>query len=304
LAAHEASWLNQKHRAQWRMTLTKYAGPLRDRAVADISVTDVREVLEPIWRPIPETASRLRGRIEAVLDYAIVSGWRSGPNPAVWRGHLDRLLPRRSKVRAVKHYAAMPSQDLPRFMRELRQLETTSAHALEYLVLTAARSGEVRGMHWSEVDLDGAVWTVPASRMKARREHRVPLSEPAVSLLRAVLRCRTSDGGDKLVFAGHKHGRPLSIMAMAMTLRRMHRNDLTVHGFRSTFRDWAGETTAHPREVIEAALAHRTGDKVEQAYARGDLFSKRHRLMADWAEFCNREPETVPACLIAITTYD
>jgi integrase len=287
LETHEAGWKNAKHRAQWRMTLSEYAGPiLGDCSAAEITTADVLAVLQPLWTKVPETATRLRARIEAVLDLARVKGWRAAENPARWRGHLDKLLVARSKIRPVKHHAALPWGELPQFLAELGQREGTAARALEFAILTAARSGEVLGVRWSEIDLDASVWTVPAGRMKARREHRVPLANNAVAVLRTML--PFSDGSSGLVFPGQGERRPLSIMALGMILRRMGRGDLTVHGFRSTFRDWAGETTAHPREVVEQALAHRTGDRVEQAYARGDLFTKRRRLMADWATYCGK----------------
>ena len=294
LAAHEPGWRSAKHRAQWRMTLVEYAGPKLDNmSVAAIATADVLSVLKPMWLTTPETATRLRGRIEAVLDFAAVNGWRTGDNPARWRGHLAKLLPARAKVRAVKHHAALPWQDGPAFLNKLRQRASVAARAIEFLILTAARSGEVLGMRWGEVHLDAAVWTVPADRMKAKREHRVALSSMAVNLLRGILPLQTDPISKALVFPGQDARRPLSVMAMTMALRRMNRTDLTVHGFRSMFRDWAGETTAHPREVVEAALAHRTGDKVEQAYARGDLFTKRRLLMQEWAEFCGRAVDPI-----------
>ncbi len=289
LAAHEAGWRNPKHRAQWAMTLRAYAGPhLGALPVTEVETAQVVALLRPLWHEKPETASRLRGRIEAVLDFAAAHGWREGANPARWRGHLDKLFPRRGKVRPVEHHAALPWPDLPGFAAALRARDGAAARALEFCILTAARSGEVLGARWPEIDLEGTVWTVPTERMKAGREHRVPLTPAAVSLLRGLLPLRAAE--DALVFPGQRDGRPLSVMAMAMVLRRMDRSELTVHGFRSTFRDWAGETTAHPREVVEAALAHRLGDRVEQAYARGDLFTKRRRLMEDWAAFCAQPP--------------
>jgi integrase len=283
--AHAAGWRNEKHRAQWAMTLREYAGPyLGTMQVAAVETVHVTAALRPLWHEKPETATRLRGRIEAVLDFATVHGWREGANPARWRGHLDKLFPRRSKVRPVAHHTALPWPDLPTFMRALRSRDGMSARALEFCILTAARSGEVLGAHWSEIDLDGAIWTVPRERMKARREHRVPLSPAATALLRTAF--VLSDGHATLVFPGQRGSSPLSTMAMAMVLRRMRRGELTVHGFRSTFRDWAGETSVHAREVVERALAHRLGDKVEESYARGDLFQKRRHLMSDWAQFC------------------
>ena len=294
-AAHAAGWRNAKHRAQWEMTLRDYAGPhLGALPVAEVETRHVEAALRPLWHEKPETATRLRGRIEAVLDCAAVQGWRDGANPARWRGHLDKLFPRRAKVRPVEHHAALPWQDIGAFMVTLRQREATAARALELAILTAARSGEVLGMRWSEVDLTGAVWTVPKERMKAGREHRVPLSPAAVAVLRGMLTLsEAAEESDPLVFPGQRERRPLSVMAMTMALRRMERGDITPHGFRSTFRDWAGETTAHAREVVEQALAHRLGDKVEQAYARGDLFQKRRKLMEDWADFCAKAPAGV-----------
>ena len=294
LAAHEAGWRNLKHRAQWAMTLREYAGPhLGAVPVAEVETAHVVAALRPLWHEKPETASRLRGRIEAVLDFAAVHGWREGANPARWRGHLDKLFPRRAKVRPVEHHAALPWTEAGAFMAELRAREGVAARALEFAVLTAARSGEVLGARWPEVDLDAAVWTVPKRRMKAGREHRVALSPAAMTLLRDLLPLRSEP--DALIFPGQRKNRPLSGVAMPAVLRRMGRGELTVHGFRSTFRDWAGEVTAHPREVVEAALAHRVGNETERAYARGDLFAKRRRLMEDWAEHCAMPPaEVVP----------
>ena len=287
LAAHERGWRNAKHRAQWAMTLRDYAGPhFGGLPVAQVETRHVEAALRPVWLRKPETATRLRGRIEAILDYATVHGWREGANPARWRGHLDKLFPRRTKVAPVEHHAALPWQELGAFMAHLRARDGLAARTLELAILTAARSGEVLNARWSELDLDAAVWTVPAVRMKAGREHRVPLSPAAVQLLRDLLPLRRPDDPDPLVFPGQRQGRPLSVMAMTMALRRMKRGDLTVHGFRSTFRDWAAEQTNYARDVAEMALAHTIGDKVEAAYRRGDLFQKRERLMADWAKYC------------------
>lgn len=274
-------WRNAKHAAQWASTLEAYAYPgLGALDVKAVDTAAVLGVLRPVWTAKPETASRVRQRVEAVLDYAAATGARAGENPARWRGHLDHLLPRPSKVRAVEHHAALDWREGPAFMAELAGREGTAAKALAFAVLTAARSGEVRGMAWREVDLAAAVWTVPAGRIKAGREHRVPLAAAALALL----------GGpgapDDLVFPSPTDaGRPLSDMTLTAVLRRMGRGGLTAHGFRSTFRDWAGEATTHAREVVEAALAHRLKDKAEAAYARGDLFAKRRRLMGDWAVF-------------------
>ena len=289
IAAHEASWRNAKHRQQWRNTLDTYAAPVLSKLpVAQVEVGDVMRVLEPLWREKTETASRLRGRIESVLDYAAARGWRSGDNPARWRGHLDNLLPARSKVAKVEHHAALPWRQIGAFMASLAKEEGISALALRFTILTAARTGEVIGARWSEVDLGEALWTVPAGRMKASREHRVPLSDAAMNLLREVEKLRMNPKADGFVFPGGKLGKPLSSMALLMLLRRMERTDLTAHGFRSTFRDWCGEATNYPREVAEAALAHVNGDKTEAAYLRSDMMEKRRRLMADWAAFCAR----------------
>ncbi|HME25958.1 MAG TPA: integrase arm-type DNA-binding domain-containing protein [Acetobacteraceae bacterium] len=291
IGAHEAGWRNAKHRQQWRNTLDQYAMPVMGALpVRQITTAEVTRVLEPIWREKPETATRLRGRIEAVLDYAAARSWRTGENPARWRGHLANLLPARGKIARVEHHAALPWREIGSFMTALASQEGAAALALRFAVLTAARTGEVLGMRWGEVDVLNAVWTVPAARMKAGREHRVPLSAPALDVLRAVTKLGTAS--DAFVFPGARRGKPLSSMAMLMLLRRMGRGDLTAHGFRSTFRDWCAETTAYPREVAEAALAHTLRDKVEAAYQRGDLMEKRRRLMAEWAAFCAQPATT------------
>lgn len=277
IAAKRDGWRNAKHAAQWTATLSTYAFPkLGSIDVRAIGVEEVLSALKPIWSEKPETASRLRQRIEAVLDYASAKGLRTGHNPARWRGHLDHLLPKPSKVKAVEHHAALDWRLIGSFMADLMQRDGTAARALAFAILTAARSGEIRGMRWSELDMEAAVWTVPASRMKGGREHRVPLSGRAVALLGA------PGKPEHLVFEGDRPGRPLSDMSLTAVLRRMKRAE-TVHGFRSTFRDWAGEASNFPREVIEAALAHRLKDKAEAAYARGDLFTKRRSLMNEWA---------------------
>lgn len=281
IESKRSGWRNAKHAAQWTSTLETYAFPkLGTLDVKAVETQDVLAALRPIWSQKPETASRVRQRIEAVLDYASAIGARTGENPARWRGHLDHLLPKPSKVRAVRHHPAMAWRDVPAFVSELHERKGLAARALEFTILTAARSGEVRGMRWSEIDLGTGVWTVPSDRMKAGKEHRVPLSAPAMALL------GNESGPDDLVFPGGRRlDRPLSDMALTAVLRRMGRAGLTVHGFRSSFRDWAGETSSFPREVIEAALAHRLKDKAEAAYARGDLFEKRRRLMEAWANF-------------------
>jgi integrase len=273
-------WRNAKHAAQWSSTLETYAYPkLGDLSVQTIDTDAVLDVLRPIWTTKTETASRVRQRIEAVLDYAIATRARTGENPARWRGHLDHLLPNPSKVRTVKHHTALDWRQAPAFMARLAKRQGIDARALTFTILTAARSGEVRGATWREIELENAVWTVPASRIKAGKEHRVPLTPAEVALL--------GEPGepDELVFSSPvKKGKPLSDATLAAVLERMGL-DVTVHGFRSTFRDWAGETTPHAREVIEAALAHRLKDKAEAAYARGDLFQKRRKLMEDWADY-------------------
>ncbi len=283
VAALSPQWRNEKHRAQWRMTLTKYAAPLRALPVESVQTADVLAVLQPVWQLKPETASRLRGRIERVLDAAKARGLRGGENPARWRGHLDHLLPRRQKL-TRGHHAAMPYEDVPEFTGQLREREAVAALALEFLILTAARSGEVLGARWSEIDLHSKVWTVPAERMKGGRLHRVPLTARAVSILEAA---KPLSGGDDAakshVFPGQRTGQ-LSAMALAMLLRRMN-VEQTVHGFRSSFRDWAGEVSTFPREVAEAALAHTVGDSTERAYRRGDALEKRRMLMEAWAAY-------------------
>lgn len=276
--AKASEWRNAKHHAQWRMTLDVYAAALRDLPVDRISTQDVLAALRPIWLDKPETASRLRGRIEHVLDAAGASGHRRGENPARWRGHLDKLLPKRQKL-SRGHHAALPYEQVPAFLARLRARVSIAALALEFAILTAARSREVLEARWSELDLTAGIWTVPAARMKAGRPHRVPLSGRALEILRVLVDLRTGD----FVFPGQKEGRPLSTMALEMVLRRMKVDDATVHGFRSSFRDWAGEETPFPREVAEAALAHVIGDKAEQAYRRGDALEKRRAMMEAWA---------------------
>jgi integrase len=249
--------------------------------VQAIDVGLVMKAIEPIWTAKPETASRVRGRIESVLDWAAARGYRTGENPARWRGHLDHLLPARSKVRRVEHHAALPYAELGEFMVKLRQQNGVAARALEFAVLSAARSGEVIGATWAEIDFDARLWTIPGLRMKAGKEHRVPLSDAAVAILEERAARRQSD----FVFPGERAGRPLSNMSLLMLLRRMGRGDLTTHGFRSTFSDWSAEQTNFPSEVREMALAHVVGDKVEAAYRRGDLFQKRRQLAAAWARY-------------------
>jgi integrase len=288
-----AGFRNEKHKAQWKSTLETYAAPLRVKPVDTIGTDDVLAVLKPIWTTKAETASRVRGRIEKVLDAAKAKGFREGENPARWRGHLDHLLPRPSKL-VRGHHAAMPYDDVAAFIAKLRKREATAAMALELCILTAARSGEILGMTWSEVDLIRNIWTVPAERMKAGREHRVPLSPRAVTILRQLEKLQAGD----LVFPGQARGKSLSNMAMEMVLRRMEIDDATVHGFRSSFRDWAGNVSNFPREVTETALAHVIGDKAEQAYRRSDALDKRRKLMDAWAAYCEpRSVETSSTCL-------
>jgi integrase len=284
--AHERKWKNAKHRAQFLSTLTDYAFPTIGRLpVAAIDTGLVLKCIEPIWNEKTETANRVRGRIESVLDWATVRGYRTGDNPARWRGHLSEVLPARETIQKTVHHAALQFGDLPAFMAALGQREGVAARALEFTILTAARTGEAIGATWDEIDLKTKVWTVPAGRIKGGREHRVPLSGRALEILQALPR----EERNPFVFIGPRNG-GLSNMAMSSVLGRMERTDITVHGFRSTFRDWAAERTSYPNHVVEMALAHVVGDKVEAAYRRGDLFAKRVRLMADWARFCSMKP--------------
>lgn len=309
IADKAAGWRNAKHRAQWSATLEAHAFPeLGERPVSAIGTDDVLRVLRPIWTRTPETASRLRGRIENVLDFARTKGWRSGENPARWKGHLSHQLAAPRKVKAVRHQPALAWARMPDFWAALADRDGMGALALRFTILTAARSGEVRGMTWREIDMDARVWTVPGSRMKASKAHRVPLSAAAVAILDAV-RPITGGGPDALVFSVRR-GKPLSDLTLGASVRRMNEdhakaspadpvpfwrdgegNAITVHGFRSTFRDWAGETQAAPREVVEAALAHTLKDKAEAAYARSDLLERRRALMDTWAAWCERGTE-------------
>ncbi|MBS0223246.1 MAG: tyrosine-type recombinase/integrase [Proteobacteria bacterium] len=291
IAAKEAAWKNDKHRQQWENTLATYAEPeIGSLAVQAVDTGLILKVLEPIWTEKPETASRLRGRLEAILDWAGARGYRNGENPARWKGHLDKLLADKSRVRRVKHHAALPYDEVASFLTELRRQEGTAARLLEFTILTGTRTGEALGARWSEVDLGRSLWVIPPERMKAGREHRVPLSGRAVAILNEMdpLRHEESD----FVFPGVQLGKPLSNMAMLSVLRRMKRDGITVHGFRSSFRDWAAEQTNWPNEVVEMALAHAVGNKVEAAYRRGDMFEKRRRLMDAWAEFCAMTQKT------------
>jgi integrase len=276
IEAHADGWRNAEHHRQWITSLEQYVYPIiGDMAVDDIGTPHIVKVLEPIWKTIPETASRVRGRIEKILGWAQVRGFRSGDNPARWRGHLQELFPAKGKIQKTKNHPALPFTDLPAFMVELRDRPSITAAALEFTILTAARSGEVLGATWDEIDFAAKTWTIPAARMKAGKAHKVPLSNRAAEILASLPR-----NGEALF--------PLTHTAMLELLRRMGRDEVTVHGFRSSFRDWASERTSYPHHVVEQALAHAIGSKVERAYHRTDLFEKRRRLMADWAAWCAR----------------
>jgi len=299
IEAQRRGWRNPKHAAQWPATLAAYVypvfGPLPVRAV-DVGL--VMKALEPIWTEKPETASRVRGRIESVLDWATARGHRQGENPARWRHHLENLLPPRSQIRRVEHHTALPYAEVGDFIAELRQQPGPAARALEFTILTAGRTSEVIGARWSEINIAEELWTVPAERMKAGREHRVPLSQPALAIVEDMTAIRVGDH----VFPGSKTERPISNMAMLMLLRRMGRGHLTVHGFRSAFRDWAAERTDFPSEVAEMALAHTVSDKVEAAYRRGDMFEKRREIMTAWANFIDRQTKAPNAVLIPLAS--
>jgi integrase len=297
IKAHEAAWRNEKHRYQWRQTLDIACRTLGDLPVAAVDTALVVTTLEPIWTAKPETASRLRQRIEAVLHWATARGFRTGPNPATWRGHLDKLLPKISKVKRVQHHPALPYAELPHFMAEVRANNSISARALEFTILTACRTSEVINATWEEIDQRAKTWTVPPERMKASKEHRIPLSDRALAILASLPR----EDGNPFVFIGGAAGKPLSNMAMLQLLKGM-RPGLTVHGFRSTFRDWTAECTAYPNHVVEKALAHIVADKVEAAYRRGDLFEKRRRLMNDWARYCAKPDAKETSRVVALRT--
>jgi len=286
IKAHSPGWKNAKHANQWTNTIKTYCEP----AIGPISVQAVdtglvMKVLEPIWIQKPETSSRLRGRIEAVLDWAKVRGYREGDNPARWRGHLDHLLPSLKKKHRVKHHPALPFAQMEEFIEALRAEQGIAAKALEFLILTAVRTTEVIGARWEEFDLKAAIWTIPGPRMKADDPHRVPLSGRALEIILNLEKIKQSD----YIFPGQKIGKPLSNNSMAKVLERMERTDITVHGFRSSFRDWASECTNFPRDVCEMALAHTISNKAEAAYRRGDLFEKRRVLMAEWGTHCYNE---------------
>ena len=287
ISAHRPGWKNAKHAQQWENTLATYASPFIGRlSPGEITTEHMLKVLQPIWTTKPETASRVRNRIELVLDAAKARRLREGENPARWRGHLDKLLPKREKGQAVRHHPALPWSELPAFMTKLKKMDKVTFKAMQMTILSACRTSEVLGAMWNEIDLEARVWTVPAERMKMRKEHRVPLADALLKLLEQLPRV---DDNPHL-FPGMKTGKPLSNMAMLMGLRHIKRDDLTMHGFRSTFRDWAGECTPHPRDVCEQALAHSLGNAVEAAYRRGDLFEKRRALMDDWAHYVTTAP--------------
>lgn len=286
IEAHKASWKNEKHADQWTNTLKTYASPIIGSV--DVSLIDTGHIMrilekDNFWNEKTETASRVRGRIESVLDWATVRKYRTGENPARWKGHLDKLLPARSKVKKTEHHAALPWLQMGAFMVKLREQQGTAAKAVELAILTACRSGEVRGAVWEEFDLEAGIWIVPPERMKAGKEHRIPLPEKAIQLLKKQKELFPTG----YAFPGMKEGKPLSDMSLTAVLRRMEQNEITVHGFRSSFRDWAAESTAYPNEMVEMALAHTIGNKVEAAYRRGDLFEKRRRMMQDWSNFCD-----------------
>jgi integrase len=285
MATHRRTLKNIKHAAQWTMTIEQYANPtLGKLLVRHIDTALVHRTLEPIWTAIPETAKRLRGRIEAILDWARVSGYRDqdAANPARWRGNLDKLLPRQSKVRARRHFPALPYAELPAFMQKLRQQKGVASRALEFCILNAARTGEVIFARPSEIDRDGKLWTIPGERMKGGKEHRVPLGRRALEI--------AGQGNAFYLFPGRNPEKPLSNMAMLALLDDMGHGDITVHGFRSTFKDWARDRTRFDNYVVEAALAHIVGDKVEAAYARSDVIEKRRKLMEAWADYCRTAP--------------
>jgi integrase len=287
IESHRSGWRSAKHESQWGNSLATYTYPIfGDLPVSAVDVGLVMKALQPIWSTKTETASRIRGRIESILDWATVQNYREGENPARWRGHLDKLLPKPSKVQKVKHHAALPYSDVGAFMTRLRKREAIAARGLEFLILTATRTVETIESTWDEFDLNEKIWTIPAGRTKSDKEHRVPLSPDTVTLIHNMNEISQSD----YVFPGARSRRPLSNMAFLQLLKRMGHGDLTAHGFRSTFKDWAAERTNYPNEVSEMALAHTISDKAERAYRRGELLEKRRRLMDDWAEFCSMVP--------------
>ena len=287
IEAHQAGWSNAKHAGQWRATLATYAYPVfAETPVGAIDLDLVVKALKPIWTDKPETASRLRGRIESILDYATTQGWRQGDNPARWKGFLENLLPAKGRIARVAHHPALKWRDLPSFMAELAQQEGVAARALAFTILTASRSGETIGATWSEIDLAAKIWTIPEWRLKKRQgDHRVPLTDPVLAILATMRAAAGTPAPAAFVFPGGKTGTGLSNMAMLILLRRMGRENITTHGFRSTFRDWAAEATDYRHEVVEAALSHTVSDKVVAAYRRTDFFDRRRDLMVDWARY-------------------
>ena len=289
ISSNEAAWSNAKHRYQVKLALTRHAALLRPLPVDQISTENVLAVLQPLWKSKTETAARLRQRVEAVIDAARAHGHHSGENPARWKGHLDKLLPSPEKLARVVHYAAMPYGDMPAFMTKLRSINDVAARALEFTILTAARIGEARNARWSEIDMDNKLWAIPPERMKANKEHRVPLSGRAIVILREMEKLRVSD----FVFSGFRDHRPLGDNTVRRMLHKLGVDDATTHGFRSSFRDWCGDCTPYPSDVAEAALAHAVGGSVERAYRRGDAFQKRRELMETWAAYCEPKADNV-----------
>lgn len=288
IKAHRRSWRNAKHARQWVSTLKTYARPkIGTKAIIDISTQDILEVLTPIWTNKNETAKRVQGRLENILDYAAAHGYRDPVNPARWRGHLDKLLAKPSRIQKVNHHPAMPYDGVADFMKAIHPYNSMSSKALQFLILTATRTSEVLNAEWKEVDFENATWCIPAERMKANREHRVPLSQQALALLTALPRIKENSH----IFPGMKSGRPLSNMALLQFMRGLgygpsgEKGNFVPHGFRSSFRDWTGEVTSYPRDVAEMALAHTIENKVEAAYRRGDLFEKRRAMMQEWADY-------------------
>jgi integrase len=281
ISSHESSWRNAKHVSQWRNTLKTYATPIIGSLPVDqVDTSLVMQIIEPIWKTKTETATRVRGRIESVISWAMVKDYHPGPNPALWRGHIDQLLPKRSKIQPVKHHTSMPYNEIQAFMGKLQAKDSVSAKALELTIFTAVRTSEALNAKWNEIDFDNRLWTIPAERMKASREHRVPLSNQAITLLENL--SRTND-----YLFSVREDKPMSNMAMLTFLKKqMNQPTLTVHGFRSTFRDWAAEVSTFPRELAESALAHVLSDKTEAAYQRGDLLSKRRAMIQSWCDFC------------------
>ncbi|UCV17232.1 tyrosine-type recombinase/integrase [Ferribacterium limneticum] len=306
IANHKAEWKNAKHAAQWSSTLETYAGPIiGDKPAGEVVTEDILKILSPIWTTKTETATRLRGRIELVLTYAKAMKLRQGENPALWRGHLEAMLPKPTKLKNVRHHPALPYARAAEFMVKLRAAAGSGARALEFAILTAARSGEVRLATWDEIDMNGKLWTIPAERMKAKREHWVPLSEPAIAMLKELPKI----AGNEYLFPGDRDKKPLSDMTLTAIIRRFNETEdrsppewidpksgdqIVPHGFRSTFRDWAAEVSHYPREVVEHALAHSLPDKVEAAYARGTMIERRRPLMEDWAAYMAAKPGSLP----------